>query len=223
MNKILKLTVLTSLLLIGVATSCNLPVLDSQKETETPAKVSTLTATPTEFVPPASATPELAPLCALGVATVSPPAQCQTPIAEESSAFCVKKKAYNLILINKGAVYKATEGFKCSDNGVKNGRQMVTCTGTMASYFEVKVCDSACLIPTVQAKSVQCPPNYNYNGFQGCCTQEFLPTQQNCVTLKLKTTSCSVNCNAFAKKATCNKNSNACIWDSAAKACELRK
>ena len=129
-----------------------------------------------------------------------------------------------MIFVNKGATYEAlTKGFRCLDNGMKNGRQIVACTGNMASQFEVSVCDPACIIPTVQAETTQCPPDYNYNNLQGCCTQGFQQFQQNCVTLKLNTTSCLVDCSVYTKKSTCNKNSIACIWNEKSRICEVRK
>ena len=222
MNKILKLIIFTGLLLIGISIACNLP---SQMSTETPAP----TIRPMETVTPAatptlsaSATPEFAPFCESGTANVSPPAQCKIPIAEESSTFCTKKKPYTLIFMNKGASFEVqTKGFKCSDAGVKDGRQMVTCTGKMAAQFELMVCDPTCAVPTVQALVTQCPQGYTYSNLQGCCTQEVQQTLPNCVVLKLKTTTCMVNCESFDKKSTCAEHSDACYWDG--KECNLRK
>jgi hypothetical protein len=144
------------------------------------------------------------------------------PIAVESSTFCTKKIPYNLLLLNKNAVYEVqTEGFKCADEGMKDGKRIVTCTGKMAAPFEVTVCDPTCAIPTVQADITQCPQGYYYNNLHGCCTQELQMSQTSCVTLKLKTTSCVVDCSGYTKKATCEKNSQWCVWNSGA--CETRK
>jgi hypothetical protein len=231
MNKIFKSIIFTGMLLIGITSSCNLPLIsDSQKDTETPTLTVSLTGTatpvttPTVSGPPASATPEFAPFCKAGIVNVSPPAQCQVPIAEESSVFCVKKKPYNLIFINEGATYQVqTKDFWCSDAGMKEGRQMVTCTGPMATHFEVNVCDPACAVPTVQAQITQCPQGYNYNNLQGCCTQEFQQIYQNCVILKLKAASCVVDCGVNKNKSLCNENSTACVWNVVTRKCETRK
>jgi hypothetical protein len=231
MKKNLKSIIFTGMLFIGIMSACNLPFISaSQKATETPTLIVSPTgiaapvSTPTESGPPASATPEFAPFCEAGIANVSLPAQCQLPIAEESSVFCIKKRPYNLILINEGATYQVqTKGFWCTDGGMNDGRQVVTCTGPMAAYYEVNVCDPACAIPTVQTEIVQCPQDYHYNNVQGCCTQELQQVQQNCVMLKLKVTSCVVNCGVFRKKSDCNKNSYACVWNSASKVCDVRK
>jgi hypothetical protein len=230
MNKILRSIIFTGLLLIGITTSCNLPLSDSQKETETPTlavrATETLTPvnTPTEFVPIPTATLELAPFC--GAEDVVPPIQCQSLTVKEGGTFCTNKKPYTLIFINKGATYQSlTEGFTCSDNGVKDGRQIVACTGKMASSFKVNVCDPACVAPTVQAQSSQCPPDYHYNNLLGCCQgfQQIQETQQSCVLLDLQTTSCLVDCGAYTKKSTCLKNSIACIWDDLTRVCTARK
>jgi hypothetical protein len=202
----------------------------SQKEagTPTPTVSPTETAipqtTPTESALPASATPEFAPFCDPNTANVTPSSQCQIPLAEDSSAFCTKKNPYNLIFISKGATFESlTDGFRCSDAGIKDDRQMVTCTGPMASHYVVSVCNPACSIPTVQAAITQCPKDFNYNALQGCCTQEIQQLQQNCVVLELQTTTCVVNCREYSNKSVCNKNSNACVWDADNGVCKQRK
>jgi hypothetical protein len=223
--------ILTGLVLIGTLVACNLPSTQiSQSETETPVQSAnptetvTLVPTATEFVPPVTATPEYAPFCEAGAASATTPPQCQLPIAEQSSVFCTNKVPYNLIFINSGATYGVpNEGFKCSDAGVQDGRQMITCSGPMASTFELTVCDPACAIPTVLAEITQCPLGYHYNNTQGCCTQEPQLVGQNCVVLKLETKSCVVDCSVYTKKSACEDNPIACEWDADSKKCLLRK
>lgn len=231
MNKTLYPTILIGLLLIAISAACTMPFLStSQSETEMPAPVTVPTetatpiSTPTEFVAPATATPEFAPLCEPGAASVPTPSTCQLPIAEEGDAFCTKKVPYNLILLNAGATYEVlNEGFVCSDAGIINGKQALTCTGPMASPFRVKVCDPACAVPTVQAELTQCPQDYFYNNQQGCCSQELLLVDQNCELLTLETKSCVVDCSVFNKKTACEKNSYACEWNAENKVCQLRR
>ena len=223
--------ILTGLLLIGISVGCNPRFTQTPKpDTETPTPIAspTNTATPvptaTEFVEPVTATPEFAPFCEANFASDPMPPQCQLPIAEQSTIFCTNKVPYNLIFTNAGANYEVlSENFKCSDAGIKDGRQMVTCTGPMASTFELRVCDPACAIPTIQAAITQCPQGYNYNNLHGCCTQESQSTDQSCVVLKLKTKSCVVDCSGFTKKSVCDNNSHACVWDDTDKVCKLRK
>jgi hypothetical protein len=231
MNKILKSIIFTGLLLGGITAACNLPfVSDSQTVAETP--ILTLTVSPAETVTPApaftesappasSATPEFAPFCDVNSA---PLPQCQLPVVKESSTFCARKDPYTLILMNKGLTYEVlTEGFKCSDAGVKNDKQMVTCTGQMAASFEINVCDPACVVPTVQAVVTQCQQGYNYNNLQGCCTNEIQLLNRNCMVFNFKTTSCVVDCSQFTTKKTCEKNSFACVWSEEDKGCVLRQ
>jgi hypothetical protein len=223
------LRIIIGLWLIGILAACNAqstPVQQPDVETSTPMVNPTETPLPTATVLIASptATPAYAPFCepaAEGDLTLS---QCQLPIAEQSSVFCTKKNPYNLILLNEGATYETLDtSFKCSDAGMKDGKQMVTCTGPMASNFELRVCDPACAIPTVQADITQCPPDYFFNNIQGCCTQDPQPIAQNCELLTFQTTSCIVDCSEFTKRAACDNNSYTCIWDPENKICQPRK
>ena len=223
MNKIYKPISFICALLVGVALACNLP---SNTVTETPAPVTTPTekvteSAPTESVVLSTATPEYAPFCdPNAVSGVS----CEMPIARESSSFCTKKTPYNLLFTNKGVTFQSlTEGFTCSDAGVKDGQSMVTCTGPMASTFAVKVCDPSCGALLVQSSITQCPQDYYFDGAQGCCSTELQGTPQNCVVLKLKTTTCVVNCRDYSTKSACSKNSNACYWDELNSECVARK
>jgi hypothetical protein len=228
MNKILESIIFTGLFLVAFTTACNLAV--SPSDTSTPAPTASLTetptpeATPTESVPTASATPEFAPLCAADTAGVLPPAQCQVPPAEESSTFCSEKKPYNLILFDQGLTYEVlTAGFRCTDAGVKNEQQMITCTGPMASSFAINICDPSCVIPTVQAAITQCPQDYNFDNVRGCCTQEPLQINQNCTATNFRTSTCVSNCSKIVRRFNCLKNSYACVWNYQEKACEPRK
>ena len=226
MKKILKVIIFTSLII----SACNLQVVSNtepQLNTPAPTTGPTETATPvtpTESVPLASPTPEFAPICTFSSASVSPAAQCQLPSATESSSFCEKKDAYNLIFVSKGSTFQAlTKGFTCRDAGVKNDKQLITCTGQMATNYQVEVCNPACVVPTVAAAITTCPKDYNYNVYQGCCTQELVAIPQSCIALELRSTSCVVNCKEYNKKKTCDKNSVACVWNDTARACVSRK
>jgi len=223
--------ILSGLSLLGVIMACStLSTPVRQPETETPVptiqptETATLAPPPTETVIPFTATPEFAPICDPDAASNPAPSQCQLPIAEQRSDFCTNKKPYNLIFINAGSTYEVLgEGFTCSDEGMKDGRQMITCTGPMASSYALNVCDPACAIPTIQAEITQCPQDHRYDDLRGCCTQELQPVAQNCTLLSLQTRSCVVNCAEFTKKAACEKNSFACEWDDSNDVCQLRR
>jgi hypothetical protein len=224
MNKIWKSIIFTGLLLTGITTACSSMNTETPAPTASSTATSTPAATPTESAPTVSPTPEFAPFCEAGAASVLPSVQCQIPVVKESSTFCAEKDPYNLLIMNQGLTYEAiTKGFRCSDAGIKDGMQMVTCTGRMATDFEINVCDPACVVPTVQAENTQCPQDYNYNNLQGCCTQEAQLVNQNCTAFKFKTTSCITNCGGLNKESKCNKHSYACVWNAADKVCEMRK
>jgi hypothetical protein len=230
MKKVLRRMIFSGLLLIFATTGCNLSV--SQPTTMPPLPTASATqmtaslptATSTETLPVASPTSEFAPFCESISATASPLSQCQVPYVEESSTFCSDKAPYNLILMDKGLTYEVlTDGFTCSGAGVKNDKQMITCTGQMAANFAINVCSPSCVIPTVQATITQCPQGYNYNDLQGCCTQEPKQLNPNCTAFKFKTTTCVVDCFQFKKEAKCKSNSYACQWNVEDEVCELRK
>lgn len=223
--------ILTGLLLVGITVACNM--LSNQvpaAETGTPLPIAsptetaTLVPSPTEVVPSLTPTPDYAPFCDPGTAGIPTPVGCQVPIAEQSSVFCTNKIPYNLILINQGAAYEVRSvGFQCAEGGLKDGKEILTCTGLMGSSFELRVCDPACAIPTIQAESMLCPRDYRYDDLRGCCTQEPQQADQNCVNLSLQTKSCVVNCSEISKQAACERNSYACIWDDTNDVCQLRQ
>jgi hypothetical protein len=243
MNKTLYPKILIGLLLIGALLACGIPfALTPQPETETPvptlnptntevsiptsSSTETAAPAPTEITPPVAGSPKFAPFCEPSSASVFTPTpfQCQIPVAKQSSVFCSSKVPYNLILVNIGSTYEiSNEEVTCSDGGVKDGRQILTCTGPMASYFELRVCDPACAIPTFQAETTHCPQDYHFDEVLQCCAQRPQPVDQNCVVLKLQTKSCVVDCGAFTDETTCGENANACQWDSENKVCKRRK
>lgn len=229
MSNFFKSIALTGMLLSVLTTSCNLVVLTPTPDpTASPIASSTPAASPTAAlataVPVVSPTPEYAPFCNSSSVTAAPPVQCQLPVAEESSTFCIKKDPYNLILIDKGMTYEVlTDGFKCTDGGIQDGKQLLTCTGQYSAEFALNVCDPACAVPTVQPSLTTCPQGYNYNAFQGCCTQEAQQLSPNCQAYEFRTTSCVVRCFEFQKESKCKRNSWACTWNDKDKICELRR
>lgn len=231
MKKTLYPFILAGLLVFGINASCAAPLnvepqedIEKPTSTTSPTNTATLASTPTKSIPTASATPEFAPFCDPDPVSIPTSSVCQFPLAEEGNAFCAKKNPYNLIFMNLDATYEVlTEGFECSDAGLQDGRQVVTCTGLMASTYRVVVCDPACAIPTAQADLTTCPLGYVYNDSQGCCSQFFQPADQNCELLTLKTKSCVVDCSEYTKRAACDRNSVACEWNQAEKLCQLRR
>ena len=206
----------------GIISACSFPS-GQPTPTPSPSATSMPQPTPTETETPLPPTPEFAPVCDSSASPIPTSALCQVPIAEAGSTFCESKKPYNLIYINQGAAYDVlTNGFWCTNGGLKNGKQVLTCTGPMASDYQVSVCDPACAIPTANVKVTQCPQGFNYNDIQGCCTQEPVQFNQNCTVLNLETTRCVVNCSVFKKRNECNSNYIACEWDTHIKKCMPR-
>ena len=226
MNKTLHPVILMFLLLNVIVAACSaVPTLQPATETSTPRPVPSQTPT---FLPTATATitptPEFAPYCEPGTTNSASAVACELPIAVQSSTFCENKKPYNLIYMNEGATYEVlTKNFQCTDAGMKNDKQLVTCTGPMAMQFSVEVCDPACAPPIAEAQVTQCPEGYFYNQYQGCCTQEIQIINQNCELLLLETKSCLIDCGVYKKKSACDKNSFACTWDDDENVCVLRR
>jgi hypothetical protein len=241
--------VLFSLFLVGMIVACNLPTVTVQwsktetptptstaspTETSTPVPTATGTATPVPptdtLVPtatristriPTTAIPQFAPFCESDTERQS---QCQFPIAKQSSAFCKDKSPYNLIVLNDRATYQLLhEHIQCSEAGVINGQRMISCTGPMAYYFELQVCDSACSALSIETGAAQCPLGYNYNNLQGCCTKETQEVIGGCVVLKLRTKSCAIDCGQFTSSTTCTNYGYACRWNYENSTCQLRK
>ncbi len=160
MNRILKSILFTGFILSVVTAACRIEVVTpTEAVLPTPiAPTETQTANPTATVLAASPTPEFAPFCEAGASNASSSIQCELPVAEESSTFCERKDPYNLILIDKGMTYEVlTDGFRCTDAGLKGDKQMITCTGQFAAEFAINVCNPACVVPTVEAAVTGCP------------------------------------------------------------------
>ena len=234
--------ILTGFLLIGIGMACRVftqiakpgteaPVSTAsslQTKTLTPTTSTTKTATlvpaATEFIALATSTPKFAPFCELSSASIITPTPCQMPIAEQSSAFCSSKVPYNLVLINEGSTYETlTENFRCSDGGMKDDKQILTCTGPMSSPFELRVCDPACAAPKFQTEITHCPEDFIFDELQGCCTKNPQLTDQSCVLLKLQTQRCVTGCTELINQSDCEENFYVCEWDYENKVCLNRK
>jgi len=204
----------------GPAETATLVILPTASPTET----ATLELLPTASLVPVTSTPRFAPICNPNVASTLAAPLCQRPIAEQSSAFCMNKTPFNLILIDEGATYELlSEGFECSDSGMKDGKQMLTCTGPMGTSFEFKACGQACALPTLPAEISQCPQGFFYDESQGCCA--FVPqsAEQSCVSLTLQTKRCVIDCAEFTKEDACNHHYHACQWNDEDKVCQVRR
>ncbi len=98
---------------------------------------------------------------------------CEYPIAQQTGAFCVKKSPYNLIALGDSATYELLhEHVQCQEAGVQDGQRNIICTGPLAYYYELRVCDSTCTSLQVEENLDRCPFGYAYNSLQKCCTKK---------------------------------------------------
>ena len=152
-----------------------------------------LSACSSVFVP--VATPTLAPPPILPAATNPPPpiqpvvaspttlqsapmctadplaAVCTPPLVEERDKFCVKKIPYALLALPVGSTFQpAQAGLTCTDEGIRDGMQMVSCSGTRLYSYQLKVCNPACSAAApLTANASQCPAGYGYSAGANCC------------------------------------------------------
>ncbi len=122
---------------------------------------------PVESVVPAATALQSAPLC-----TADPLASaCTSPKVEERDKFCVKKVPYVLIVMPPGTRYDpADSGLFCSDEGIRNGEQMISCTGQHLTTYDLKVCNTTCSAAApLTAGAGQCPDGYGYSAGGNCC------------------------------------------------------
>jgi hypothetical protein len=243
MKKTLYPIVLAGLSLVSISLACNMPstqVSGSETPVTTPSPVETAspvispTASPTQTATPeplpsptsapATLTPRFPPICERSVASTLAAPLCQSPVAEQSSVFCMSKKPYNLILLNPGATYEVlSEGFECVEAGMKDERRILMCNGPMGTSYELKVCgQQACSVPTLPAEPSQCPPEFWYDESQGCCAFIPQPLEESCILLNLQTKSCVTNCAAYKKVDDCNNHYHACLWNDEELVCQVR-
>jgi hypothetical protein len=204
------------------ATSTPVPPTATPTPTQTkvPTPTSLYTSTPTPTRVPTS-TPTKVPFCE----NVEPgQSSCAYPFAEQTGAFCVKKSPYNLIALSDNASYELLhEHVQCQEAGVKDGQRNIICTGPMAYYFEIRVCDSACSSLQLEPNLAQCPFGYAYNNLQKCCTNQVQDLDQGCTVLRLRTISCTTDCGQYTTSSTCNAYGYSCRWDKESSTCRLRK
>ena len=194
--------------------------------TNTPTPIpATRTPYPTLTRPPTLApyaTPVMAPFC--DDPDVVSQSACEYPIAQQTGAFCVNKSPYNLIALSDGATYELLhEHVQCQEAGVQDGQRNIICTGPLAYYYELRVCDSTCTALQVDENLDRCPFGYAYNNLQNCCTTKTQNVEQGCIVLKLRTISCSIDCSLYTTRTTCGNYGYYCRWNSEDRTCDVRK
>lgn len=142
---------------------------------------------PLETGLPASTLAQSAPMCAVDPLITS----CAAPAVEQRDRFCVKKYPYALIAAPPGVTFEpATEGLKCTDEGIRGGDQIISCTGPELLSYNLKVCNAACNTSLLDTTSGKCPAGYGFAAEGGCCWP--VPTDDaGCILFKVDIGSCN--------------------------------
>ncbi len=187
----------------GSATSTPQP--PTETATSSPVPTDTATATPITqaFFCVYNATP-----------TPETPA-CTPPDGQERDEFCTYGDPYTLIAISTEDSYKVlTPGITCTEAGIKNNYQLLTCTGPQSYSFSFQVCNATCIVPTATVAPAPpgiCPAGFNYLPENNCCSA-ISPDQAGCTTMKFNLRACGgTNCNKIKNGPTCNSTSG-CKW-----------
>lgn len=123
-------------------------------------------ASPLETALPASSQQPSAPMCAVDPLVTS----CAAPAVEQRDKFCVKKYPYVLIAAPPGVTFEpATEGLKCTDEGLRGGDQIISCTGPELLSYNLKICNATCNASLLDTTSGKCAAGYGYSAEGGCC------------------------------------------------------
>jgi serine/threonine protein kinase len=129
--------------------------------------------------------PQFAPICQ------DAPAICEAPNADVLDKFCTNKVPYTLLAFPEGTTFEVvTSGFTCTDEGVRDGNQVISCTGQELVSFDLKVCNSACNTTETVSTGGQCPDGYGYDSGGQCCTAIPAP-DSGCTVIKVDLRGCS--------------------------------
>lgn len=151
------------------------------------ATLAPTSALPLETAASASTQVQTAPMCAVDPLVTS----CAAPTVEQRDRFCVKKYPYALIAAPPGVTFEpATVGLKCTDEGIRNGDQIISCTGPELLSYNLKVCNAACNAFLLDTTSGKCSTGYGYSAAAGCCWP--VPTDDaGCILFKVDIGSCN--------------------------------
>ena len=84
--------------------------------------------------------------------------------------FCVNKIPYTLLALPDGITFElVTLGITCSDEGLRGGNQVVSCSGQELSSFDLKVCNSTCDSTEIAETQGQWADGYGYDSTGQCC------------------------------------------------------
>ncbi len=216
MNKSVKNQSRITILILALLNIACLISISTGSPTETslpPSQTPTSSSFPTDTATATAVSRALFCVWSSTPTPISP--ECTLPTGEERSEFCTNKVPYTLVAIPTEDSYKLlTPGIVCTDAGVKNNNQLLTCTGPQSYSFAMQICNSACVVPTatpVPAPLGLCPQGFNYLSDQNCCSA-ISGNQSGCTTVKFNLRSCGQPvCNKIKDIATCNATPG-CNW-----------
>lgn len=204
--------ILLPLLLLGASCGPHAPSSAATPSPVPPSGTPTLVTVPTDTF---TATVVKQALFCVWDATPTPDAsQCSLPTGEARSQFCTRKIPYTLLAIPQHDDYTLlTPGITCTDAGVKDGDQLLTCTGSQET-FAMQVCNSGCALSLSTATaepSGLCPSGFNYLADRNCC-QAAATDRAGCVTLKFDLRPCGgVDCSRIKNASSCS-GTLGCTW-----------
>ena len=142
---------------------------------------------PVEPVQPASTQLQSAPMCAVDPLVSS----CAAPNVEARDKFCVKKYPYVLVAAPPGVTFEpVSAGLKCTDEGLRGGDQIISCSGDYLTSYNLKICSAACSASLLDTTSGKCPTGYGYAAEGGCCWP--VPaTDAGCILFKVDIGACN--------------------------------
>lgn len=191
----MKRTLFLALVFVTVSlllSSCLTVFVPVDTPTPGPTTIELPTLAPTSSLPletaaPASTQLQSAPMCAVDPLVTS----CASPTVEQRDKFCVKKYPYVLVAAPPGVTFEpATAGLKCTDEGIRGGDQIISCTGPDLLSYNLKVCNAACSVSLLDTASGKCPTGYGYAAEGGCCWP--VPaTDAGCILFKVDIGTCN--------------------------------
>jgi hypothetical protein len=139
-------------------------------ETPTPPPTAIILPTnpqpPTETLVPSPTVVPFAPFCSVDPLA----AACSAPKVETLSKSCIKKVPYTLVALPPGTTFETVSGLTCKDEGLRAGEQNISCTGHELISYNLKVCNPACFVASLETNTSYCPAGYGYSSAAGCCS-----------------------------------------------------
>jgi hypothetical protein len=158
-------------------------------ETPTPAPTAIILSTnppPTETLVPSPTSVQFAPFCSVDPLA----ATCSAPKVVTLGKSCIKKVPYTLVALPPAFTFE-TGGTDliCKDEGIRAGKQNVSCTGQQLVSYDLKVCNPACSSMSLEAGTDHCPDGYGYSSAAGCCLSTSA-LEDGCVVYKVNIGAC---------------------------------